>query len=490
MVLGFGTEDRSRGRVKLPHRVADPGRLWGLACCEPEVVAVMSNKRDSERDLQAEVDSLRSQLEVYRGREATQRKTGARLEGERQSAEAAARSQSQFLANMSHEIRTPLTAILGYTEVLIEDGDLADAPPARIEHLYTIRRNGQHLLQLLNDILDLAKIEAGHLEIARSAVSLRQLLGDVSAVVRHAAEAKGLTFEVRCGPQLPAKVRTDPTRLRQILLNLVGNAVKFTDEGRIELSVQLLEKVSGGSLLRFTVTDTGPGLAPDAQERVFEAFKQSDSGETRAQGTGLGLTISRQLARALGGDVQLESRPGAGSSFRLTIDPGSLDGVPLLEFDADEPHTSATLEDLSTLSYLNQIREAAQSARLLLVEDGVDNRRLVSYMLGKAGLQVSHAENGAEGLEQALAARDAGEPFDVILMDMQMPVMDGYEATRRLRQADYEGPIIALTAHAMVGDRERCLEAGCDGFATKPIDRRELMRKIVAFLRKPAATRG
>ncbi len=236
-------------------------------------------------------------------------------------------------------------------------------------------------------------------------------------------------------------------------------------------------------MLAFTVIDTGPGLAPAIQAKIFEAFAQGDATVRRQSGgTGLGLTISRQLARFLGGDIEIESTEGCGSSFKLSIDPGPLDNVPLVSDFADDPETSSTLEDLSTHSFLKQVREDCRSERILLVEDGSDNRRLISYMLEKVGFRVSHAEHGAEGVEQALAAREAGEPFDLVLMDMQMPVLDGYAATRALRGEGFGLPIVALTAHAMKGERERCLEAGCDEYATKPIDRRNLVRTILRLV--------
>jgi CheY-like chemotaxis protein len=401
-------------------------------------------------------------------------------------AEAAARAKTDFLANMSHEIRTPMTAIIGCTDLLLEEGNLSDAPPSRLGYLHTIKRNGQHLLRILNDILDLSKIEAGKVEIECIGVSIRQIVDDVSAVTRRAAQVKEIGFDVAYEGLLPTRIQTDPTRLRQILMNLLGNAVKFTNEGGVRLAVRLVDADSGSPAVQFRVTDTGPGLPPDAHDSIFQAFSQIDASTTRVYGgTGLGLAISSQLAALLGGAIRVESSEGCGSTFMLSLPIGPISGGALVDPADEDVETIAQLEDASTLTFLEEIRRRELGARLLLAEDGEDNCRLITHMLEKVGFQVSIAKDGQEALERALEAREAHAPFEVILMDMQMPVMDGYEATRQLREAEYDGPIIALTAHAMKGDRQKCLSAGCDDFATKPIDRRELIAKIVELIDKP-----
>jgi CheY-like chemotaxis protein len=342
-------------------------------------------------------------------------------------AEVASRAKSEFLANMSHEIRTPMAAIVGYIDLVIEEGDLSRAPAPRSQYLLAVKRNSHHLMQILDDILDLSKIEAGKLAIERIGVSPSQIVEDVVGVMSPAAVEKTIGFDVDYPGLIPQEIQTDPTRLRQILMNLIGNAIKFTDEGGVRLVVDVMHKDSMNPKLRFAVQDTGVGLSPEACQRIF---------------------------------------------------------VPLIDPVDDEPNTMLTLTSSSTPVVLEKVREEGPGGHVLLVEDGEDNRRLIALTLNKAGFEVSYAENGAEGVTVALAACGSGEPFDVILMDMQMPILDGYGAARRLREAGYDGPIIALTAHAMQGDREKCLAAGCDDFIAKPANRRELVEKIVRYLRK------
>jgi signal transduction histidine kinase/ActR/RegA family two-component response regulator len=400
-------------------------------------------------------------------------------------AQVASRAKTEFLANMSHEIRTPMAAIVGYIELVIEEGDLSRAPPSRSQYLLAVKRNSQHLMRLLDDILDLAKIESGKLDIERIDVSPLEVVDDVAQLMRPVAGEKGIGFELDYEGPIPERIRTDPTRLRQILMNLVGNGIKFTDQGGVRVATRLVCKDSDRPMLRFDVQDTGPGLSPDACTRVFETFSQADASTSRMfGGTGLGLAISSQLARLLGGDLSLDSIEGRGSTFKLTIDPGPLAEVRLFEPVEDESDALETLTCASTPVFFEKIRLEGPGGHILLVEDGEDNRRLIALTLEKAGFEVSCAINGAQGVELALSARHEEHPFDLIVMDMQMPVLDGYEATRRLRQEGYEGPIIALTAHAMKGEREKCLAAGCDHYAPKPVNRRELVAKVVAFLSK------
>lgn len=405
------------------------------------------------------------------------------LEGAMRQAEAANQAKSEFLANMSHEIRTPMTAIIGFAELLAEEvlcctqcagyGD-CELRERNGQYVETIRSNGRYLLEIINDILDLSKIESGGLEVERIPCSPLEILHEVRGLMAARAAEKKLEFVVETEGPVPEAIRSDPTRLRQILVNLVGNAVKFTSAGHVRLSLALVEPPlgAGDPRLRFRVSDTGIGIGPEQTARLFVPFSQADSSTTRKYGgTGLGLAISKRLIEALGGTIAVESTPGQGSTFTMEVPTGPLEGVPRVEYKPlDTGATSAADESPPPLQPLN--------ARVLLVEDGPDNQRLLSFLLKKAGATVVTAENGQVAVELALAARAEGHRFDLILMDMQMPVMDGYEATRRLRAAGYDGPIIALTAHTMQGDREKCLAAGCDDFTPKPIDRRALLEAI------------
>ena len=280
--------------------------------------------------------------------------------------------------------------------------------------------------------------------------------------------------------RIPDTIRTDSTRLHQIPINLVGNAVKFTETGGIRLGVSLVESAGGGKAhLCFEIMDTGMGMSQEQLGKVFEPFTQADETMTRRfGGTGLGLAISKGLVEALGGRLWAESELGHGSTFRFTVDTGPLDGVRMLENVQEGQATGKPTQEESRVA-------AKLSSRLLLCEDGFDNQRLIAFLLEKAGADVTVADNGQIGLDKALQAREAGQPFDVILMDMQMPVLDGYSATRKLREADYTHPIIALTAHAMTHDRQKCLDAGCDDYASKPINRADLLATIRRHLEVP-----
>ena len=382
--------------------------------------------------------------------------------------EAATAAKSQFMANMSHEIRTPLGALLGFAELLV-DPRLSEGD--RLNYALIIRRNGEHLLSLINDILDLSKIEAGKLSIELLECSLSQLLIDIAALMRVRASEKGLAFSVDFLSSVPGRILSDPTRLRQILLNLLGNAIKFTENGSVRL---ILSYDADPPSLAFTVVDTGIGMSPEQLSRMFQPFEQADLSMTRRfGGTGLGLAICKPLAEALGGSLTVESTEGVGSIFMLKL---------AIETTADSPW----IQSLDAASAEDKLGHIAVPERLagvvLLAEDGTDNQLFVSTVLSRRGLAVVLAENGQIASERALSAWRSGQPFDLILMDMQMPVLDGYSATTYLRQQGYPGPIIALTAHAMVGERERCLAAGCNDFLTKPITRQHLIEQISPYL--------
>ena len=394
-------------------------------------------------------------------------------------AEAATRAKSEFLANMSHEIRTPMTAILGFTECL---RDPALAVEEREAQLDIIRRNGDHLLTVLNDILDLSKIEAGQMAVEAVEVDLPALLSEVASLMRVRAAAKGLGFELIYQTAVPERVTTDPTRLRQILLNLVGNAIKFTERGEVRLRVSTHDPATEVARICIAVEDTGIGIAPERLEQLFRAFAQGDSSMSRRfGGTGLGLVISQRLARLLGGEVALSSTPGQGSTFTVTVPAGSLAGVRML--------TRASEAVARRRPHLTELDERL-AGRILLAEDGPDNQRLISLILKRAGAEVVIAGNGQVACELALRSRAEGRAFDLILLDMQMPVMDGHDAARALRNAGWQGPIIALTANAMAGDKERCIEAGCDGYETKPVQREQLIATCSEALARARRARG
>ncbi len=390
-------------------------------------------------------------------------------------AEAANRSKSEFLANMSHEIRTPMTAILGFADALLHEADMDTAPLERREAVETIRRNGEHLLALLNDILDLSKIEAGKIGLETAPCSPADILAEVVDLMRLRAEEKHLPLHVEPAGPIPESIHTDPLRLRQILINLVGNAVKFTQKGEVRIAARLVDESGAPPRLRFDVIDTGIGLNREQISRLFQPFTQADSSTTRKfGGTGLGLTISRRFAEMLGGDICVESAPGKGSTFTVTIEVGPMDNVRMI--DIADRVAPLNARATSPPAAATAAAERLLGRRILIAEDGPDNQRIIALILKNAGAGVTVMENGRMAVDEALSARERGEPYDLIFMDMQMPVMDGYLATRELRSRGYTGPIIALTAHAMSDDRAKCLDAGCDDYASKPIDRAGLIQ--------------
>jgi CheY-like chemotaxis protein len=380
---------------------------------------------------------------------------------------------------MSHEIRSPMTAILGYADLL---GD-ANLNPETHESVRIIKRNGEHLLTIINDILDISKIEAGKMGVEKIKTDPIAIVSDVVDLMRERAESRGLRLDVEYRGNIPQTILSDPTRLRQILLNLVGNAIKFTSKGNVRIVTQLVEgsedaKPSGKPMLRLDVFDTGIGMSPEQMAGLFQSFTQADSTTTRKfGGTGLGLVISRRLTELLGGHLTCSSTPGKGSCFTVMIDPGDLSGVRMID-PTDLEHVGAGRQEQRPAAR----SDITLSGRILLAEDGPDNQRLISHILRHAGAEVEVAENGRIAVDTATAAEEQGKPFDLILMDVQMPVLDGYAATRELRDRGLRTPVVALTAHAMEGHREQSVEAGCDGYITKPIDRGSLIEEAHRYM--------
>ncbi len=434
---------------------------------EPALLAVVSDVTEQRR-AQRELREYAEALEM----------ANRSLEEYSFAVQAATRAKSEFLANMSHEIRTPMTAILGFAEMLRNEGDLSKAPRARVVAIDAVLRNGEHLLSLINDILDLSKIEAGRFGVECGPCCPLDLVADVQDLVEIRARAKKLFFVVDYVGSLPATIQSDAIRLRQVLVNLLGNAIKFTDSGSVKLRV-----TQGGEpdcpMLEFSVIDTGVGIDAKQLEAVFEPFTQAEEHGGRRGGTGLGLAISRKLAHLLGGDIVVESEPGLGSTFRLRVPTGPLDAVPQITNPAE---AAAARRKAGPVPAPLDAASLRFRGRILLAEDGPDNQRLLGFLLRKAGAEVVVAEDGREAVEQIEAAAHAGTPFDLVLMDMQMPVLDGYEATRLLRRNGCTLPIVALTAHAMKEDRLKCLDAGCDDYASKPIQRVELLRLVSHYL--------
>ncbi len=389
------------------------------------------------------------------------------LEKACEAAKAASRAKSDFLANMSHEIRTPLNAIMGYADLLCRGLD--DSPEERADMLKTIHSSGRHLMIVINDILDISKIEAGRLELDIQPDSPQRILSEVVSMMRVPFREKNLSLEYTWQGPVPNAIQTDGSRLRQILINLVGNAKKFTMNGGVHIIAKLLNPGTQ-SKLEIEVIDTGVGIQKDKFEQIFHPFMQEDTSVTRKYGgSGLGLSISRQLARMMGGDLTVESDNGRGSCFRLTLDAGDLKSEDLIENGAIGDSLPTPVKQSFSID-----GELLRGLRVLVVDDGATNRKLVSLVLGRSGACISQAENGKQAYDLILSEN----AFDVVLMDMQMPILDGYAATKMLRNSGITVPIIALTAHAMASDKQLCLEAGCSDYLSKPINTDELLIRL------------
>jgi PAS domain S-box-containing protein len=416
-------------------------------------------------------------LSEQRRAEANLKAYATALESATMRAESSAEAKAEFLANMSHEIRTPMTAILGYVDLLMDEHTLARE---RHSYLNTVKQNGEHLLTLINDILDLSKIEADRVELERTPTDIVEVVGSVIDLLRFKAKEKGIRLWAENDGQVPHQVVTDGTRLRQILVNLVGNAIKFTSLGGVKLRIRYPIE---SSQIYFDVEDSGIGMAPDRLERIFDAFGQAETSTSRNfGGTGLGLTISRKLARKLGGEIHVTSTESEGSVFSVSVPVGNLQDAEWID-DIGTEIAHRFDHDAPEIAELNP--EPVPGGRVLLAEDNPVNQKLIQRFLEREGAEVFVVDDGSQACTAAISAAE-DTPFDVVLMDMIMPTMDGYEATAFLRENGYTGVIVALTANAMEGDREKCLRAGCDDYLTKPIQHEEFRRVLRSYVLEPA----
>ncbi len=372
-------------------------------------------------------------------------------------AEVASALKTRFLANMSHEIRTPLGAIIGFTELMLEE---TLDEKQRVKHLQTVLRSGRALLQIVDDVLDLSKIEMDRLELERRDFEIRPFLEDIVGMLHIKAEAKGLTLSLGVDAAMPLMVNADSTRLRQILVNIIGNAIKFTKAGRVHVAAKF-ENQHGVDLLKFEIEDSGVGITPDQAAKLFQPFTQADSSTTRLYGgTGLGLDISRRLAKAMGGSVEIaNSATDRGTTFVVTIVGNASEVPPKPKSNPSSPIPAMSLAGMD----------------ILLVDDNEDNQTLISRILIGRGAKVTSAANGLLGVQTAQT-----HSYDAILMDIQMPVMNGYQAITKLRALGMDTPIIALTANALKEEREACFACGCTAYLTKPVDVRQLVAQLSA----------
>ena len=424
-----------------------------------------TSKNLKEKD-EAISEKIREQQKLTDELELRVSERTAELSVARDEAINANRSKSEFLANMSHEIRTPLTAVIGFAESLL---DSSHSMEERVDSINRIIQAGKHLLRIINEILDLSKIEANRLDIEYIPFSLVNIFRDIYSLVNLQAVEKGLSFKIAYETPVPRQIKSDPVRIKQILINLCNNAIKFTKEGSVTIKVS---SDTTTEILTVKVIDSGIGMTQEQLAKLFKPFSQADASTTRKYGgTGLGLHLSKQLAEKLGGALNVESVPDVGSCFTLTISTGHLVNAEML----------AACPDFEYLDTVNS-RQKTQlhlRGRVLLTEDNQDNQRLVSLLLKRLGIEYAIASNGKEAI-----AKVGDENFDVILMDVQMPIMDGLTATRLLRQQGYSGPIVALTANAMSQEKKDCYDAGCNDVCTKPIDYAAFSKVLSRYLGK------
>jgi signal transduction histidine kinase/ActR/RegA family two-component response regulator len=430
----------------------------------------MSERRQAEEELRKHRDHLEETVDERTGelKLANQR---LKISAERanllaKQAVQANKAKSEFLANMSHEIRTPMNAILGFGELLSEEALTVDQK----KYSDIILSSGKSLLQIINDILDFSKIEAGKLKTEIVDCSLVQLLDELESLFRPMCKQKSLAFDILYCSEMPQIIRTDPTRLRQCVVNLLGNAIKFTEKGHVYLNVSL-ETIENTPFVRFDVEDTGIGISSEKQQLIFEPFTQADGSHTRKfGGTGLGLTITKQIIELLGGRIFIRSEEGHGSVFTIELPVGA------------DVHLQSTVNRYDALEHLQKqdaVSSQPLSGRILVAEDAKANQALIRILLQKMGFEVIIVEDGQQAVD-----RVGKETFDIILMDMQMPVMNGYDAASRIKAMGIATPIVAVTAHAMKGDEQKCFDAGCDAYVTKPIDRKKIEQVIREHLAK------
>lgn len=405
-----------------------------------------------------------------------QKNAAINLKNSQQAAESANKAKTEFLSNMSHEIRTPMTAILGYVDLLDTENQKENQSELTKDAIRIIRNNADHLLTIINDILDMSKIEAGKINVESVLVNPTMIIQETIDLFQHRVRGKGLKLLVQYDSDIPEKIKTDPTRLRQILINLIGNSIKFTEFGKITIRASFLSE-NDNNKLQIKVVDTGIGMSKQQVSNImkFETFSQADGSTTRNYGgSGLGLNISNSLVKLLGGKIEVASQEGIGSEFSFNLDTGDTTETVFLS-----PNQIEVINDLCPTKPKEQskvnLEDALLGRRILIADDGIDNQRLIAFHLKKAGATTAVVDNGEAAIHEATNALNNNEPFDLILMDIQMPILDGNQAIRKLRQSGYDLPIISLTAFTLPEQKAECLKNGSDDFLSKPIDRNRMI---------------